>query len=627
MRSHCCATSTPRASSGCATPCAIACSTSRGDATASHAALEILAGILSSDPTLSLDQLLHDQVLFHGWVVENLVAEHYRRVGTDERPVIDALAVFDRPVPELAVRYLLLSSFPQLDVRQCLRSLVGKSAVKFHRERNAFGLHPLDQQYAYSRLPAEGAGHSRETLHRRAASYFESIPIPKSPKGLDDIESQLEARRHYYLIRDFDKAAEIAAAWTRFLLRVGQYETTDRILSESIETVRGYSLASAFLGKASISGLRNEWSRALEYNKRAIETLEGLPGEQEKNLRCVAIVNTGYAHCRLMQFEAVREVCRGGLETARQLGSPWLEGKNLSILALASLLLGDYDDVFEYGRRSLELHRPLPLQETGTASSHTADIMGMAHLAQGSYQQALALFGESLEMREALKSVFGLGHSHNNLGLVHLAMGKPEEALEHVQKSLEIRERIQHLEGIVESLCSLGSVYQAQGQQQEALEAYGRGLDMAMANKEGTGIVMVRCSIGLGSLLLEMGRPSESLEHLANAHRLAVDLSLKPEQARSACQLAACHERLGHRDVARAFAEEAIGIVRRGSCDSTGSARRCWPVETGGGARADAEHEHRRPGVQSAGRPRRTVSRRPPGTAVPAPPLRGHPHR
>ncbi|TEU13973.1 MAG: DUF4062 domain-containing protein [Anaerolineales bacterium] len=96
-------------------------------------ALEILAGILHQDPTASLPKLLADEATFGAEVVEQLVAEGYRRLEEAERRITEALAVFDRPVDETAIAYLLHPWFPGLDVRAGLRRLVSGYFVSASR--------------------------------------------------------------------------------------------------------------------------------------------------------------------------------------------------------------------------------------------------------------------------------------------------------------------------------------------------------------------------------------------------------------------------------------------------------------------------------------------------------------
>ena len=162
-------------------------------------ALEILAGILHEDPTASLTRLLADEHLFGERVVEQLVAEGYRRLGPDERRIMEALAMFDRPVEETAITYLLHPWFPGLDVRAGLRRLVSGYFASANRVTGEYSLHPLDREYAYQQLSdgdepvlrvGEGpeASYNRCNLELRAADFYASIRKPESEwKSIDDL--------------------------------------------------------------------------------------------------------------------------------------------------------------------------------------------------------------------------------------------------------------------------------------------------------------------------------------------------------------------------------------------------------------------------------------------------------
>lgn len=121
-------------------------------------ALEILVGILDRDPTLTLAELLADETVFGEQVMESLIAAGYERLGEDERRVLEALAVFNRPVDATAIAFLLQPWFPALDVRASLRRLVNSYFVTFNRTTGEYSLHPMDREYVYRRIPEEEQG-------------------------------------------------------------------------------------------------------------------------------------------------------------------------------------------------------------------------------------------------------------------------------------------------------------------------------------------------------------------------------------------------------------------------------------------------------------------------------------
>ncbi len=116
-------------------------------------ALEILAGILDRDLTLTLTELLADETVFGEQVMEGLIAAGYERLGEEERRVMEALAVFNRPVDATAIAFLLQPWFPALDVRASLRRLVNSYFVTFNRATGEYSIHPMDREYVYRRIP------------------------------------------------------------------------------------------------------------------------------------------------------------------------------------------------------------------------------------------------------------------------------------------------------------------------------------------------------------------------------------------------------------------------------------------------------------------------------------------
>jgi hypothetical protein len=116
-------------------------------------ALEILAGILHRDPTANLSALLANEKLFGDQVVEQLVAESYRRLEDGDKRVLEALAAFGKPVVQTGVVFVLTSLFPGLDVEASLRRLVNSYFVSVDRKTREFSLHPLHAAFALSQIP------------------------------------------------------------------------------------------------------------------------------------------------------------------------------------------------------------------------------------------------------------------------------------------------------------------------------------------------------------------------------------------------------------------------------------------------------------------------------------------
>ena len=117
-----------------------------------------------------------------------LIEENYRRLTIDARRVMDALAVLRRPVPIVAVDYLLEPFAPGLDVPELVMELVAWNIVNEDFHSGVVWLHPVDQDYAYSQLPDEengATGYTRQALERRVAAYYHEL---RTPVGVVEID-------------------------------------------------------------------------------------------------------------------------------------------------------------------------------------------------------------------------------------------------------------------------------------------------------------------------------------------------------------------------------------------------------------------------------------------------------
>jgi tetratricopeptide (TPR) repeat protein len=186
-------------------------------------ALKTIAGLLGDDPTVTLERLLENPSLFNARVVENLIEEHFRRLDDDQRRILQAMAVYNRPVPPGAVRYLLASLCPRLDVESCLRTLVRNHFIIHVRGRETFELHPLDREHAYSHIQREPED-LRAVLHKRAAGYFHQLGRPpgewSEPSDWDNTREEIH---HLILAGASGEACDLLAAAEPSLSAWGLY--------------------------------------------------------------------------------------------------------------------------------------------------------------------------------------------------------------------------------------------------------------------------------------------------------------------------------------------------------------------------------------------------------------------
>jgi hypothetical protein len=119
-------------------------------------ALEALVAILRADRDTTLAEVLAaaGSALPEN-VVSALIGEAYSRLDPTARLVMQALAIYARPVPPAAVDYLLQPHQPGLDAASALQRLVNMRFAR--REAGKFFLHPVDRDYALGQVPEDSA--------------------------------------------------------------------------------------------------------------------------------------------------------------------------------------------------------------------------------------------------------------------------------------------------------------------------------------------------------------------------------------------------------------------------------------------------------------------------------------
>jgi hypothetical protein len=134
---------------------------------------------LAADRNTTLPELLAETARLPENVVEVLVGEAFNRLDALAQQVMQALAIYPVPVPPVAVDYLLQRYRPDIDAAPVLGQLVNMQFVR--REAGRYYLHPVDRDYALSRLPAgqpadrdaDPAPFTQEALRHRGADYLE----------------------------------------------------------------------------------------------------------------------------------------------------------------------------------------------------------------------------------------------------------------------------------------------------------------------------------------------------------------------------------------------------------------------------------------------------------------------
>ena len=228
-------------------------------------ALEALYGILSADRYTTLEEILdRAEHYLPENVVAALVGEAFVRLDPTGQRVMQALAVYARPVTPAAVDFVLQPALPGLDSAPVLGRLVNMHFAR--REAGKYYLHPwigrmrssgsprpiadrhrqpspADAEIREADLPSSwqgrGAGGEQpyHALLRRAADYFKQARKPRADwKRLDDLAPQLAEFDLRCAAGEYDTAADVLPTLTSTTCSCG---ATIRLMAELHERLQG----------------------------------------------------------------------------------------------------------------------------------------------------------------------------------------------------------------------------------------------------------------------------------------------------------------------------------------------------------------------------------------------------
>jgi tetratricopeptide (TPR) repeat protein len=329
-------------------------------------ALEALFAILSADRDTTLEEVLaRASGLLPENVIEALVGEAFSRLDPIQERVMQALAVYGRPVPPAAVDYLLQPHQPGVDSSPVLSRLVNMHFAR--KELGRYYLHPVDREFALSRLvPGEASDRradpptfTRYGLCHRAAEYFEEARLPRANwKTIEDLSPQLAEFDLHCEGRDYETAAELLAeisfdylmlwGWNRLVVGLNERllsKLDDPRLKSRILTNQG--LASSALGQA---------KRAIVYHEQALVIDREIGDRRGEG---ADLGNLGIAYADLVQVERAIDYYEQQLVIVREIGDRRGEGNALGNLGIAYADLGQVERAIKFQEQSLAMAREM----------------------------------------------------------------------------------------------------------------------------------------------------------------------------------------------------------------------------------------------------------------------------
>ena len=467
-------------------------------------ALEAFYGVLAADRSTTLEELLSQaEHTLPENVVEVLVGEAFSRLDKHAQMIMQTLAIYARPVPPVAVDFLLQPHLPAADSAPILNHLVNMHFVR--KEQGRFYLHPVDLAYALSLIPLQNPSNGetqentfyRPALKLRAAKYFRQIRRPHSEwKKLADVEPQLA---------EFEMrcAAE-------------DYETALWLIDE---------IGGAYLC---------HWGHA----QLVVELREYLK-ERLADERLVAnnLMWLSYAY---NQIGRSRKAIENSEKALRLTDDRALESMNLNELGVAYRRLGRISQAITYYEQALlidrELHRSL-----GEANSLL--YLAIAHRYSGLISNSIERCEESLEIDRRAENKRGEGPTLGNLSVCFRYLGQLEKAIEYAARGLEIarNENDKIWEGANSEFLSLA--YYDLGEVARGSDFLDAALHIAEETADSYSQALR--TIHLGNTRLLFGDPAAALIELEGAAKLSDEIENAHCQVESRIAMAMARLQIG----------------------------------------------------------------------------------
>jgi tetratricopeptide (TPR) repeat protein len=386
-------------------------------------ALEAFSGSLAADRSTTLEELISKiQDAPQQEIVEIMVGEAFSRLDKSAQIVMQALAIYARPVPSVAVDFLLQPYIKTPDSAIILNRLVNMHFVR--RDHGRYSLHPVDLAYALSLIPTEQqrdlAGDqisfSQRELRKLASEYFRQIRRPREEwKTLADIDPQ---------ISEFEMrcAAE-------------DYQTALQIVNE--------------IGNNYLS-LWGHSRMLIEMRMKLIDKLT------DKYSVCQNSSYLGSEYLMIGQSRKVIEYSEHALLLSQKINDSFLEAYNLNSLAIAYRRTGQILKAIEMYEKALSINRKISSRNNEAINLNN---LAVAYRYLGLVTKSINFHDQAIQIQENIGATGSMGVSIGTQSISYRNIGQLSQAIECSETALKIARNAQDRHWEAYHLAELGSCY------------------------------------------------------------------------------------------------------------------------------------------------------------------------
>jgi tetratricopeptide (TPR) repeat protein len=392
-----------------------------------------------------------------------------------ERQVVQALAVYGKAIPLVAVDVLLNNSDDGPSHARLLSDLEQNYVVQYHEgDTPTYSLRPLDQNYFFSTIV------DVKRLHYKAAYFYYLVSNAQTERRtLEDLQPRLDEFQHLIKAEAYDEACKCLCSFDiDYLQSWGQGKLILELHQHLIDKVtEPFGRARHLNGLAVGYILIGEIHSSISFSEQALAAAREL---QDKILEEAQLGNLGHAYHMLKQYSTSLDYYEQAIMAARQLPNNERNIANhLGGAAIAKYHLGRVSN----NRELLESAKPQLEEAVALArmfdasrqilNTHLGNL-GVVLLELDMVQEAIAPLQEASNICIELGNLLNGFRHLTNLGQAYLKLPEPqyETAVNHLAYALELATKLDDRNLMGGAYRELGQALYLEGRWQNAIASY-----------------------------------------------------------------------------------------------------------------------------------------------------------
>jgi len=450
-------------------------------------ALEAVAGILANRPRVTLADLTQFDI-----DPDNRIADWVNRaeevLDDDQRMVMQALAIFARPVGEVAIRFLLdpYVEVTGIDIPFTLDKLQRGRYITRNYITGDISIHPLDKDYNYN-LIKEGesdvgmlsAGErfllqlnilppvaeepdtdlfTRLTLEKRAADYYAQLRgQPSDWHTIHDLQSYFSEYEHRLRANDYETSFTMLITIYNLLKLSGFSRKIVEMITSLIDYLSDTYLMTCYNMLGMAYDDLGKYQDALNCHQTALPLARD---EENRPAEAAHLSGIGLQYSNLGEYEKALEHYDQALEISREEGRRKQERGILNNMAVVYNSIGRKLEGLSYYEQSLEIARDIDDQQ-GIAV--TLANIGDSYGSLGDVDKTIECYQESIEMYNEIGDKLGRGVTIGKMGNAAIMLGSYDDALKLLNVAVGIAQAVGNRMWDVLHQADIAAVYAHQG--------------------------------------------------------------------------------------------------------------------------------------------------------------------